>query len=323
MPTFGLHLTSFRHPSEPDGCFFDRAVALARTMEESPGFDSLWLTDHLQNLGPDGPTAPMPEAYVLLAALAARTRTLRLGVLATSVTYRNPALLAKMVTTLDAISAGRATLGIGAGHPRTEAEQRSYGAHFPAVGERMDRLEEALKLIRAMFHEESPSFAGRYFSIKDAFNAPRPVQPGGPPILVAGNGELRLLRLVAKYADLWNLSFPAGDRLDVLPHKQQVLARHCEAVGRDPSELSLTYKALACVADTRSEADRLWTACREPRRMPPFDSRAGVFVGKPSEVAEQAAPFLEAGVSELILELPDAHNLDHVHAAAEAMALLR
>ena len=322
MPTFGLHLTGFRHPTEPDACFFGRAVAVAQAMERSPGFDSLWLTDHLRNLGPEGPAAPMPEAYMLLSALAARTRTLRLGVLATSVTYRNPALLAKMATTLDVISDGRAILGIGAGHPRTEAEQRSYGAHFPAVGERMDRLEEALQVIRAMFGQDVATFSGRYFSIQDASNAPRPVQRGGPPILVAGNGELRLLRLVAKYADLWNLSFPAGDRLDVIPRKQEVLARHCETVGRDPSEIRLTYKALACVAETRPEAERLWSAYREARHLPPSDAGAGVFVGTPPEVAKHAQPFLAAGVDELILELPDAHNLEHVQAAAEAITRL-
>ncbi len=109
----------------------------------------------------------------------------------------------------------------------------------------------------------------------------------------------------------------------MLPHKRAVLARHCEAVGRDPSEIRLTYKAVACVAETRTEADRLWTAFREARQIPPLDSRAGVFVGTPREIAEQARPFLEAGVEEIILELPDPHNLEHVRAAAEAMVLLR
>ena len=322
MPGFGLHLTNFRHPTEPDAGLLDRTVQLARVMEDS-GFDSLWLTDHLHYLGPEGPSAPMPEAYMLLGALAARTEELRLGVLATSVTYRNPALLAKMATTLDDISGGRAILGIGAGHPRTEAEQRSYGFGFPPIGERMSRLEEALQVIRAMFREEAPTFSGRFFETREAFNAPRPVQPGGPPVLVAGSGEMRLLRVVAKYADMCNFSFPSGDRLEVLPHKLEVLARHCQTVGRNPADIRVTYKAVLAVAETQSEAERLWTGYREARGLPPFDSRAGVFVGTPQTVAEQAAPFVEAGVDELIVELPDVHNLEHVQAAAEALTTLQ
>jgi F420-dependent oxidoreductase-like protein len=323
MPTFGLHLTNFRHPTEPDDRLFHRTVELAQTMERWGGFDSLWLTDHLRYLGPEGPGAPMPEAYVLLSALAGRTEKLRLGVLATSVTYRHPALLAKMVTTLDVVSGGRAMLGIGAGHPRTEAEQRSYGFGFPAIGERMDQLEEALQIMRAMFKAPLSSWSGRSFEMRDAANAPRPVQPGGPPILVAGNGELRLLRLAAKYGDMCNLSFPSGDSLDALPHKLDVLARHCQAVGRNAAEIRVTYKALAAVAESQAEADRIWTSFREARRMPAFDSRAGVFVGPPDRIAEQARPFLEAGVDELIVELADAHNLEHVQAAAEALARLQ
>ena len=323
MPTFGLHLTNFRHPTDPDARLFERTVELARTMERSGSFDSLWLTDHLRYLGPEGPAAPMPESYVLLGAIAARTETLRLGVLATSVTYRNPALLARMVSTLDVISGGRAILGIGAGHPRTEAEQRSYGFGFPPIGARMSWLEEALEIVRAMFREEAPSWSGRHFEIHEASNAPRPVQPGGPPILVAGSGELRLLRLVAKYADMCNLSAPSGDSLAVLPHKRDVLARHCQAVGRNPADIRITYKAFVSVAETQDEADRLWTAFREARGMPPLDGRAGVFIGPPQKIAEEAKPFLDAGVDELIVELPDAHNLEHVHAAAEALALLR
>ena len=322
MPTFGLHLTNFRHPTEPDARFFERTVELARTMERSVGFDSLWLTDHLRYLGPEGPAAPMPEAYMLLGGVAARTETLRLGVLATSVTYRNPALLARMVSTLDVISGGRAILGIGAGHPRTEAEQRSYGFGFPPIGDRMSRLEEALEIVRAMFREEAPSWSGRHFEIREAFNVPRPVQSGGPPILVAGSGELRLLRLVAKYADMCNLSAPSGDSLASLQHKREVLARHCEVVGRNPADIRITYKAFLCVAETQSEADRLWTSFREARGMPSLVSQAGVFVGPPQKVAEEAKPFLDAGVDELIVELPDAHNLQHIQAAAEALALL-
>ncbi|HLG71663.1 MAG TPA: TIGR03560 family F420-dependent LLM class oxidoreductase [Chloroflexota bacterium] len=318
MPRFGLHLTSFGPPSDPSEQLFPRVLALAETMERS-GFDSLWLTDHLRNLGPEGPAPPMPEAYTLLSAIAARTEKLRLGVLATSVTYRNPALLAKMMTTLDVISGGRVILGIGAGHPRTEAEQRSCGFEFPPIGERMSRLEEALQIIRAMFAQQAAAWAGRHYAVHEAFNAPRPIQPGGPPILVAGSGELRLLRLAAKYGEMCNLSFPSGDTLDTLPHKLEVLRRHCQAVGRDAAEIRVTYKALLAVADAEVEAQRLWAAYRDARGLPDFGPRAGVFVGTPATVAAQARQFVEAGVDALIFEMPDAYDLAHIEAAGQAL----
>src|SRR5690242_14316783 len=151
MPRFSLHLTSFRESVDDTQTVFERVWALADRLDRSGTFDTLWLTDHVHNLGPEGPMAPVLEPYTLLAALASRTRHLRLGVLATSVTYRPPALLAKMMTTLDVVSGGRAILGIGAGHPRTESEQRAYGIEFPAIGERMDRLAEALQVIRRLF----------------------------------------------------------------------------------------------------------------------------------------------------------------------------
>src|SRR5437763_401840 len=175
MPRIGLHLTGF-----PEEHLFERTAELADELERRCTFSSLWLTDHVHHLGPDGPTAPMPEPYVLLSAFAGRTHALRLGVLATSVTYRSPALLAKMVTTLDVISGGRAVLGIGAGHPRTQGEQRSYGIDFPPVGERMDRLDEALQVIRALFRQEQASFQGRFYRLSEARNFPRPVRKVDP-----------------------------------------------------------------------------------------------------------------------------------------------
>ncbi|HEX8771875.1 MAG TPA: LLM class flavin-dependent oxidoreductase, partial [Acidimicrobiales bacterium] len=203
MTTFALHLTDFHEPALAGEHLLAGAADITAAMEASPGFTTLWLSDHVHNLGPGGPTAPMPESYVLLAALAARTTTLELGVLATSVMYRPPALLAKMVTTLDVISGGRAILGIGAGHPRTKAEHQVYGCDFPAIGERMARLGTALETIRSMVGPVPGDGAPP--------NWPRPARPGGIPILVAGSGEQYLLRIAARYADLINLSFPSGD----------------------------------------------------------------------------------------------------------------
>src|SRR5262249_26969760 len=145
-------------------------------------------------------TEPMLEAYSTLAALAAQTSRVRLGTLVTGVTYRHPALLAKMVTTLDVISRGRAVLGIGAAW--NAGEHAGYGIPFPSVRERMDRLDEALGIARLMFTEERPSFTGHYYHIDRALNSPRPLQAGGPSILVGGGGERRTLLLAAKHADL-------------------------------------------------------------------------------------------------------------------------
>jgi alkanesulfonate monooxygenase SsuD/methylene tetrahydromethanopterin reductase-like flavin-dependent oxidoreductase (luciferase family) len=264
----------------------------------------------------------MLEPYTLLGAVAGRTEALRLGVLATSVTYRSPALLAKMVTTLDVISHGRAVLGIGAGHPRTQGEQRSYGIDFPPIGQRMDRLAEALQVIRALFRHSPASFAGRYYEVEGAHNVPAPVQPGGPPILVAGSGERRLLRLVAEYADQCNLSFPSGDHLCVVPRKLEVLAQHCREVGRDPAEITKTYKGLLVVDRSESRAQSVWAGWRQARGMPDLGAQHGVFVGTPAQVVDGVAAFFEAGVDEMILEMPGRPGQDAVALASESLAPL-
>ena len=197
---FGLHLPSYTHPDTPPERLFDRVVEQAKAAETA-GFDVVTVMDHLYQIdGIGGPDEPMLEGWSVLAALARETTRVRLGTLVTGVTYRNPALLAKQVTTLDTISGGRAILGLGAAW--NEVEHEGYGYDFPPIRERMDRLDEALAIIKAMFTEDRPTFAGRYYRIDQAFNVPRPVQPGGPKILVGGGGEQRTLRIAAKYADM-------------------------------------------------------------------------------------------------------------------------
>ena len=208
MTRFGLQLPSFTYPVS-DAELFEHVAGLARAGEES-GFDSVWVMDHFWQLPPlGGPDQPILEAYTLLGALAARTERVELGTLVTGVTYRNPALLAKMVTTLDVVSSGRAVCGIGAAW--YEEEHDGLGFDFPPVGERMDRLGEALQILKAMFTEDAPSFSGAHYRIDGAKNLPRPVRAGGPPILVGGSGEKRTLRLVAEHADLCNIFGAARD----------------------------------------------------------------------------------------------------------------
>jgi alkanesulfonate monooxygenase SsuD/methylene tetrahydromethanopterin reductase-like flavin-dependent oxidoreductase (luciferase family) len=168
---FGLQIPNFGDDDTP-GALFDGVLQMATAAEES-GFDSVWVMDHFFQLPPmGGPAAPMLDSYTLLGALAARTSKVRLGAMVTGVTYRNPAHLAKIVTTLDVISAGRAILGIGAAW--YDVEHEALGFDFPPAGERLDRLEEALQVCRAMFGEEAPSFEGRYYRIHEARNVPPP-----------------------------------------------------------------------------------------------------------------------------------------------------
>src|SRR5512132_3550776 len=240
---FGFHLPSYTHPEIPPDRLFDGVVTQARAAEVA-GFSLVTVMDHLYQIpGVGAETEPMLEAWSVLNALARQTTTVRLGTLVTGVTYRNPALLAKMVTTLDVVSSGRALLGLGAAW--NEAEHAGYGYDFPPIKERMDCLEEALAIARAMFTEPRASFAGRYSHIHNAVNEPKPVQPGGPRIMVGGGGEQRTLKIAARYADLTHW-FPLG--LEVLQHKTEVLAGYCESIGRDPATIERTMATPVIVA---------------------------------------------------------------------------
>src|SRR6185503_2621949 len=184
MVHLGLQLPSFTFPDVPDDALFERIAETALAAERS-GFDSFWVMDHYHQIWTQGPPSePMLEAYTLLGAIAARTSTIRLGAMVTGVTYRNPAFLAKVVTTLDVASSGRAILGIGAAW--NEEESRAYGYDWPSVSERFERLEDAIHICRSMFTNERSSYVGERHSIDGAYNVPQPVQPGGPKLLIGG-----------------------------------------------------------------------------------------------------------------------------------------
>ena len=199
------------------------AIALAA---EASGFDTVLVMDHFYQLpGLGTPEDPMFEAYTLLGALAARTERVQLGTLVTGVTYRNPAILAKIVTTLDVISKGRAFLGIGAAW--FDVEHHALGVDFPTMPERFDRLEEALQICRAMFRGERPTIEGQHYQVRDAINIPAPITPGGPPIMIGGQGEKRTMPLMAR-TPRWPTS---SSGFDEMPAKLDVLRRHCADVG--------------------------------------------------------------------------------------------
>jgi F420-dependent oxidoreductase-like protein len=310
---FGLQIPRFDYPGIPDNRLFERIAAIATTAETA-GFDSLWVMDHFYQIGTVGArTDPMLEAYTLLSALAARTDRARLGAMVTGVTYRNPALLAKMVTTLDVISSGRAILGIGAAW--NDDEHAGYGFGFPSAGERLQRLEEAVRICRAMFTEEAPSITGRHYRIEGALNFPRPVSPGGPPILIGGSGERRTLRLVAQYADACNVF---GD-LATIRRKLQVLERHCEEVGRDPAEITKTRLGGLLIAPTAAEAEARLQQIIAAMGVDEATFRNYVTAGDPDAVAEQVAPYLEAGIDGLVFNMMDAHDLEPVALAGETL----
>jgi len=293
MTKVGLQLPNFTF-GVPDDEMFDVVAALAGAAEDV-GVDSLWVMDHffqLPALG--GPDQPILEAYTLLGALAARTRTAQLGTLVTGVTYRNPALLAKIVTTLDVISKGRAILGIGAAW--YDVEHLAMGFGFPAVKARMDRLEEAVQICRAMFDADHTSFAGRHHSTDDVRNLPRPVQRR-IPIMIGGGGERRTLKLVAQYADACNIN---GDE-STIKHKIGVLRGHCSDVGRDPSEVSITR--LAAVFRTSSDDETRQT--REFIKAQAGEDYVAQFdIGSDDEILSKLARLREVGVEEFILMFP-------------------
>ena len=305
----GLQIPLFDYPGIAADKLFERVSDIARTAEAS-GFDSVWVMDHFEQIMGD-PAAPILEGYVVLAGIAARTQWVNLGTLVTGVLYRNPAVLAKMVTSLDVLSSGRAVLGIGASW--NESEQAHYGIDRAPLVERMDRLDEALEVCHLMFTQEAPSFKGRYYEINEAHNVPRPVRPDGIPIMVGGGGEKRTLRAAARYADAVNFF---GDP-ETVRHKTKVLDEHCAAIGRDPREITRTaLKTLIIGQDAEQAAKKA-----EPLRAT-FGERFGVIgmAGGPDEVRAQARELREAGLDGLIVNLPDAYDLETVALAGETLA---
>jgi F420-dependent oxidoreductase-like protein len=310
MTTYGLQLPKFTFPV-PDDRLFEHMAAMA-TAADDGGFSSLWVMDHFYQLpGLGGADDKMLEGYTLLGALAARTKKVTLGTLVTGVTYRNPALLAKEVTTLDIISSGRAVLGIGAAW--YDVEHEGLGVDFPPVPERMDRLEEAVQICRLMFTEERPTFEGRYYRIKEARNIPGPVQAGGPPIMIGGSGPKRTLRAVAKYADMSNVF--GGP--DTLRKNVQILHNHCADVGRDPSEIKVTRLGSLFLARSNDEAEQLREGVAGA--MGEEWAREAATFGDADSVGEQIQALVDAGAQELIFNLPLANDADDVTAAGEVL----
>jgi F420-dependent oxidoreductase-like protein len=248
MTRLGYQIPNFSYPDVGPAELFDAVARQAREADAS-GFDTVLVMDHFYQLpGLGAPEEYMLECYALLSALARETSNVRLSALVTGNTYRNPAVLAKTVTTLDIVSGGRAQLGIGSGW--FELEHDAFGIEFGTFTDRFEKLEEALQIILPMLRGEHANLDGAHYQVRDAFNSPPPV--GRIPVMIGGGGERKTLRMVAQYADESNLIAASGD----IPRKLDALAAHCERLGRDRSEITVSWQRSVCVAPTMEQAHR-------------------------------------------------------------------
>lgn len=279
------------------------------------GYHSLWTWDHLYPIvgSSDG---PMFEAWLMLAAWAQATERVRIGLMVGANTFRVPTLTAKMATTLDHISGGRAILGIGAAWFEEEhvAFGIPFGSGFP---ERLRWLGEALPIMRGMLGGERPSATGPRYTAQAVRNDPPPVQDR-IPLLVGGGGERVTLKLVARYADANNV----GGGIDNVRRKEAILLEHCEAVGRDPAEIERTAGlGTVIIRDSRADAEKAHAAMFE--RNGHADRWADQPVGTPEDIAERLAPFLELGYHHLIAGFPSPHDEETMtRLATEVVPLL-
>ena len=242
----GIHNVRFDFPGAPES--IARTLAATARAAEEVGVSGFTLMDHWFQMDQMAPaTDPMLEGYTSLGFVAGHTETMTLSLLVTGVTYRHPGLLAKIVTTLDVLSGGRAQLGIGAAW--YEREHQGLGVPYPPLAERFERLEETVQICRQMWSDDDGPFEGRHYRLAETICSPRPISQPCPPILIGGSGERKTLRLVARYADACNLF--ASDPQQIA-QKLDVLTRHCDAEGRDPATVD---KTILFVRDALGDVD--------------------------------------------------------------------
>ncbi|MEL7185145.1 MAG: LLM class F420-dependent oxidoreductase [Pseudomonadota bacterium] len=268
---------------------------------EATGWDGIWLADHF--LPDEDELIPIHESWITLAALARDVPRLRLGTLVTGNSYRHPAVLANMVATLDQLSGGRVVLGLGSGWQKNEHE--AYGIEFGTAGHRLKKLDEACQVIKGLFTKDYVDFDGKFYQLQNAPMQPKPKQTN-LPLLIGGGGEKVTLRIVAKYADEWNVW---GD-VDTLIHKMQVLDEHCEDVGRNPADIERSAVALLFLTDDEARIKKL-------RGM---DLPMPAIIGNANEVVDTVAAYRDAGVHELMV--PDFTLGELIGAGQEKMDLM-
>ncbi|MFC9993907.1 LLM class F420-dependent oxidoreductase [Nocardia sp. NPDC127526] len=313
MPDFNFGATADK--------LFPAVVAQVRQAERS-GFDTVFLTDHFyQRFGP--PSGPTLEAYTTLGGIAASTEKIQLSTLVTGNTYRNPALLAKTVTTLDVISGGRAMLGLGAGW--FELEHLSYGYEFGSFTDRFEKLDEALQIITPMLRGSRPSFDGTWYRVSNAINEPR--VRDDLPIMLGGAGEKKTFALAARYADHLSIGCDAVD----LPRKLAALRQRCDEIGRERSTLDVSYLAFVVMDESSERAheliDQMFAArVGDPARVDRVRaSMAGkLFIGSPDEVAKQISDqVLAHGIDGLVVNMvANGHQPGVLEMAGETLSPL-
>ena len=284
--------------------------AMTRTAQEAEnlGYRSLWLYDHFHTV-PIITQDMLFECWTTTAMIARDTKRARIGQLVTCNSYRNPALLAKMASTVDVASHGRLELGIGAGW--FQEEYLAYGYTYPGAKERLQRLDEALQVILAMWTQEEASFSGHYYQIQGAINQPKGVQKPHIPILIGGGGEKVTLRLVAQYANACNI----GGDIPTIKHKLAVLKQHCDNIGRDYNSIRRTTLIDYCsIAETSEAALAKFT----PLERNDSELMSEALVGTPETLRQRLAEYEEAGIQELIVRFVDApKSLDSLRLFAQ------
>jgi F420-dependent oxidoreductase-like protein len=281
---------------------------------EAAGFDDLWVDDHL--LSDEGDWHdPKLEGWATLAAIAAETTRVRLGLLVAANTFRNPGLTAKLATTVDHISGGRAILGLGAGW--FEREHDAFGIDFGgSVGERLDWLGEAVPLIRRLLAGESVTHDGPRYRLRDAICRPLPIQPR-LPMLVGGKGRSKTLPLIARHADIWNTyATPA-----LMAELGAALDEDCAAIGRDPGEIARSVYLNACIRADSGEALRAWSTTRE-RHRPQLGEDRPDLIGTVGDVAATIRAFERAGIDHVLLVLRSPFDLETIERLPDLRAAL-
>ncbi len=289
------------------------AVDIARRAEEL-GYDSIWLYDHFHNI-PRPAHEAVFECWTTIAAITQRTSRIRLGQMVGCNSYRNPALLAKITSTVDVISGGRLDWGIGAGW--YENEYRAYGYEFPKPKDRIGMLRECVEIVRSMWTEPETTFSGKHYDIRRAQCDPKPLQQPHPPIWIGGGGEQLTLRAVAKYADCSNF----GGSPDTFAHKRDVLRRHCADVGRDADAIRMTWSPEIFIRRTEAEIDAAGSLAVWGQ--PVEEWRANNLVGTPEQVVEKMRAYVDLGCRGFIPWCADYPDTETLHLLAEIVPEVR
>jgi F420-dependent oxidoreductase-like protein len=269
---------------------------------ERLGYHSVWLDDHLM-FG----KRPILECWTTLAALSSSTTRIRLGTMVLCSSFRNPALLAKMTATLDVISGGRLEFGIGAGVNKDE--HIAYGIPFPEAGIRIERMKEAVEIIKEMWTEEKASYKGKHYEINEVVCEPKPVQKPHPPITIGGGGEKLTLKVTAQYADRYDFGYLPS--LELYKHKLEVLKNYCRAVGRDPQEIekSCWPGGQVLIARNQKELSKKVSA-RKPESISLSDFEKLDLIGTPDDCLKKLQPYAYLGVTHFMLFFSDLPSLD-------------